>query len=303
MRTENFETICEDGVTLKGILLIPENPKGVIQFNCGTGTKTGVYKAMLTYLAENGYLCCLWGYRGNGNSSADNLGKSTFTFSDYGKKDIPAIKKFLTTKYPDLPFIFMGHSAGGQQIGFAEELDDVKGMINFAVSSGYYPNMPFGYRMQAYFFFYVFSPISVMLTGYVKAKPFGFMENLPKMVAYEWRDWLEKEDYFFDEKFYGKTVPVGQFKNYKFPIHTYWTADDTISNEKNTKAYWRNVNSEKAISFTKFVPQEIGLKKIDHFGFFKRVMKDKLWNDVVARLNQMVSAEETQVQMSKEEVR
>lgn len=298
MRTENFETVCEDGVILRGVLLIPENPKGVIQFNCGTGTKKGVYKAMLTYLAENGYVCCLWDYRGGGNSTAENLGESHFTFSDYGKKDIPAVKKFLTTKYPNLPFIFMGHSAGGQQIGFAEELDDVRGIINFAVSSGYYPNMPFGYRMQAYFFFYIFSPISVMLTGYVKAKPFGFMENLPKKVAYEWRNWLEKEDYFFDEKFYGKSVPVGQFKNYKFPIHTYWTVDDTISNEKNTKAYWRNVSSEKEISFTKLIPQEMGLKKIDHFGFFKRVMKDKLWDDVVARLNRMVNEEELHADVS-----
>lgn len=289
MKEENFETICDDGVKLKGLLLIPDEPKGVIQFNCGTGAKKEVYQAFLTHLTENGYLCCLWDYRGSGNSSAENLGKCAYTFSDYGTKDMPAIKKFLTTKYPDLPFFIMGHSAGGQQVGFMPELDDVKGIINLAVSSGYYPNMPLNYRMKAYFFFYVFSPISVMFNGYVKAKPFGFMENLPKNVVYEWRNWLEKEDYFFHEKFYGKTVPLGQFKNYKFPIHTYWSVDDTISNEKNTRAYWRNVKSEKEISFTKLVPQEIGLKKIDHFGFFKRVMKDKLWDDVTARLNQLGS--------------
>ncbi len=288
MKNKNFETTTRDGVTLKGILLIPAKPKAVVQFNCGTGAKKEVYSSFLTYLAENGYLCCLWDYRGSGQSSSDNLGNCDFRFSDYGIKDMPAIKTFLNQKFPDLPFLIVAHSAGGQQVGFMDNLDNVKGAINFAVSGGYYPNMPFKYRMRAYFFFYIFSPLSVLFTGYVKAKPFKLMENLPKKVVYQWRDWLEKEDYFFDPKFYGKTVPEGQFKKYKFPIHTYWTIDDTISNEKNTKAFWKHVKSEKEISFTKLEPQKMGLKTIDHFGFFRRVMKDKLWVDIVKILNNML---------------
>ncbi|WP_223599073.1 alpha/beta fold hydrolase [Chryseobacterium sp. GVT01B] len=285
MKTESFETICEDGVKLKGILFTPDTPKAVIQFNCGTGTKKEIYLSFLTYLAENGFLCCLWDYRGSGDSSSENLKTCEFTFSDYGVKDMPAIKDFLNKKFPDLPFMIVGHSAGGQQIGFMKNLDNVKGMINFAVSAGYYHNMPFSYRMKAYFYFYIFAPVSVLMTGYVKAKAFGLMENLPKNVVSEWRNWLEKKDYFFDPKFYGKTVPVGHFKNYTFPIHLYWTIDDTISSEKNTESYWQHIKSKEEISFTKLVPSELGLKKIDHFGFFKRNMKDKLWENVVSKLN------------------
>lgn len=285
MKTEKFETVCEDGVILKGILLIPKKPKAVVQFNCGTGTKKEVYLSFLTYLANNNYICCLWDYRGIGSSSTGNLGKCDFTFSDYGTKDMPVIKTFLTTKFPDLPFVIVAHSAGGQQVGFMNDFNNIKGIINFAVSSGYYPNMPFKYRMKAYFYFYIFSPISVLFTGFVKAKQFKLMENLPKNVVYEWRDWLEKENYFFDEKFYGKTVPKGDFKNFKFPIHVYWTTDDSISNQKNTEAFWQHIKSEKEISFTKLVPEEFGFKKIDHFGFFKRRMKDQLWKNVVKKLN------------------
>jgi predicted alpha/beta hydrolase len=285
---EVFETVCDDGVKLKGVLLIAEKPKALIQFNCGTGTKKELYLSFLTFLAEKGYLCCLWDYRGSGDSSTENLSKCDFTFSDYGTKDMTAIKKYLNEKFPNLPLLIIGHSAGGQQIGFMENLDNVKGVINFAVSSGHYPNMPFGYRIKAYLYFYIFTPLSVLFAGYVKGKLFGLMENLPKRVVYEWRDWLEKENYFFDKKFYGKTVPIGHFKNFKFPIHTYWTSDDTISNEKNTWLFWNNVTSEKNISFTKLTPKEFGLKKIDHFGFFKKVMKDHLWQDVVARIDVLV---------------
>ncbi len=287
MRVDNFETTCEDGIKLKGTLLIPENPKGLIQFNCGTATKKEFYLSFLTYLAENGYVCCNWNYRGS--EKTDNLKKSNIRFVDYGTKDMPAIKAYLQDRFPNLPFIFIAHSAGGQQIGFINNLDNVKGSINIAVSSGYYPNMPFVYRMKAYFFFYLFTPISVFMNDYVKSKPFGFMENLPKKVVFEWREWLEKENYFFDKKFYGKTVPTGNFKDFKFPIHVYYSTDDTISNAKNNEAFWNNVKSEKGVTFTELKPIQFGLDKIDHFGYFKKNMKDNLWKDIVTRLDLLIS--------------
>lgn len=286
MKTEHFETITEDGITLKGTLLLPGNPKAVVQFNCGTATRKAFYFPFLTYLAENGYLCCLWNYRGS--EKTDNLENCNFRFADYGTKDMPAIKSYLENRFPTLPFFFVGHSAGGQQIGFINDLDNVKGNLNIAVSSGYYPNMPLSYRMKAYFFFYVFSPVSVLLNGYVKSKPYGFMENLPKKVVFEWRDWLEKEDYFFNGKFYGKTVPTGHYKNFRFPVHVIYSTDDTISNTKNTKAFWKNVNSEKGITFSELTPSEFGLKKIGHFGYFRKTMKDTLWTDIVKQLDHWI---------------
>ncbi|MDX2048827.1 MAG: alpha/beta hydrolase [Chitinophagaceae bacterium] len=286
MNLETFEVTCIDNIVLKGQLLIPDNPKAVVQFNCGTGTNKELYKSFLTFLTNNGYICCLWDYRGGGDSATKGLANCNFTFSDYGIKDMTAIKNYLHNRFINLPFLMAAHSAGGQQIGFMEDLEGVKGVINFAVSSGYYRNMLFAYRMKAYFFFYFFSPISVLFSGFVKAKPFALMENLPKNVVYEWRDWLEKENYFFDEKYYGNTVPRGQFKNFKFPIHTYFSVDDPISNEANTKAFWKNIEGEKEITFTKLIPEKLGLKRIGHFGFFKRIMEDKLWNDVLKKMDE-----------------
>lgn len=285
MKIDKFEVECEDRVILRGDLLIPNKPKAVVQFNCGTAVSKEFYRSFVMYLAENGYVVCLWDYRGNGNSSAESLRYCDFCFSDYGLKDMPAIKYFLRSQFPELPFFILGHSVGGQQIGFMNDLNDVKAVINFAVSSGYYAHMSFVYRMKAYFFFYFFTPLSILIKGYVKAKPFGFMENLPKKVALEWRSWVEKEDYLFDDAFFGKSIPKGQFHNFKFPIHIYWTSDDNISNPKNLEAFWKHIQSEKGISFTQLNPEELNLNKIDHFGFFKRSMKKPLWNEVVLRLD------------------
>lgn len=285
---ESFQTRCIDGVVLKGKLLIPESPKAIVQFNCGTATKKEVYHKFLKYIAEHNFICCLWDYRDSGESAPSSLKDCAYVYSDYGTKDMPAIKDFLTSKFPDLPFLILGHSTGGQQVGFMNNLEGIKGAINFAVSTGYYPNMPLSYRMNAYVFFYIFAPLSVLFTGYVAAKRFGFMEDLPKGVAYQWRAWCSKKDYLFDKRFYGKSVPLGNYQNFHFPIHVYWTVDDTISNEANTKNLWGHIKSAKGITFTKVVPKEYGVPSIGHFGFFRRKLKSKLWKDVVFRLEQML---------------
>ncbi|WP_163409802.1 alpha/beta hydrolase family protein [Flavobacterium ajazii] len=292
MEKESFEVKCDDGTILKGLIVKPQNPKAVIQFNCGTGIRKEFYFPFVNFLVENNYLCCLWDYRGIGESKLMDLKLVNFSYSDYGLKDMTAIKKYLETRFIMLPFFIVGHSVGGQQIGFIQSLENIKGVVNFAVSSGYYSYMPLKYRIKAYFFFYLFSPISIFFTGYVKAKSFGFMEDLPKNVVYEWRNWLEKKDYFFDKKFNGKSVFTENFKRIKFPIHVFLTTDDEISTRKNVTNFWRNIISDEEIVYTIFNPNQIGVDQIGHFGFFKKNMKNSVWIEVLNRLNEMLLIDE-----------
>ena len=292
---EKISVTTVDAVQLKGILLLPEKPKAVVQFNAGTGAKKEFYLSFLKHIAENGYLCCLWDYRGNGESRSGSLKGVDYNMLDYGTKDIPAVKAYLRERFPDLPFLFMGHSAGGQQLGFTQKLDDVNGAVLFAVSTGYLPTQPWRYRLLANYFFYLFTPISIALTGYVASKRFGIMEDLPKQVATQWRAWCSKRKYFFDEKFYGKSVPVGQFENYTFPVKMYWASDDTIANERSINDYWANVKSTAGIDMELLKPEDLDLKKIDHFGFFRKFMKHSLWPKIVQQLDQFCMEEKLQV--------
>jgi predicted alpha/beta hydrolase len=286
---EKIEIKCIDGVVLRGLLLVPEKPKAVLQFNCGTATKKEFYLPFLEYLSDNNYICCLWDYRGCGDSADTEMKFCSYTFSDYGLKDIPAVKTYLTNRFPALPFFFFGHSAGGQLIGFVDELQDVSGMVCFAVSTGYLPYMPLGYRIKSYYFFYLFTPISLFFMGYLKAKKIGIMEDLPKNVVLEWRNWCAKKNYFFDSSFYGKTVPHGNFKDFTFPIHVFSTLDDTISSPKNIANFWNHIKSEKPITFESMHPKKFGLKSIGHFGMFKKKHKDHLWKKALEKLDEQLN--------------
>lgn len=282
--TQPFSTTCTDGVTLHGLLLLPDQPKAVVQFNGGTATKKEFYLPFLEYLAGHGYVCCLWDYRGSGDSAPPDLSRCDYTFRDYGLQDMPAIKAFLRNIFPDLPLLLFGHSVGGQQVGFMTDLEDIQGMVCFAVSTGYLPHQPLPYRLQAFYFFYLFSPISILLAGYVKAKPFGYMENLPRRVVLEWRDWCAKTQYLFDPKFYGRTVPEGNF-NYTFPVHIFWASDDPIANERSVPTFWNNVSSDRGIGITKLQPADFDEKEIGHFGFFKKRMAANLWQMALQQLD------------------
>lgn len=285
LKKENFAVQCADGVILKGLLLLPQQPKAIIQFNGGTAAKKEFYLPFLEFLAQNGFAVALWDYRGSGESAPQNLKECNFNFLDYGTKDMPTIKKYLQTKFADLPLLVVGHSVGGQQLGFMDSLEGIKGFVGFAVSTGYFGYMPLAYRLQATYFFYLFTPLSISLTGYLKAKKFGYMEDLPRRVVTEWRDWCEKPSYFFHPDFYGKTVPEGHFKNYNFPVHVFWATDDPISNQNSVATYWQHIQNTKPITLQKIQPHAYQQKKIEHFGFFKKGMKETLWQETIAKLN------------------
>lgn len=293
MRHQTIHIPCDDGTQLAGELLIPDAPKAVVQFNVGTATKRGVYMKFLTYLCEQGYLCCVWDYRGTGKSRTGSLKGSTIRYSDYGTKDMPAVKAWLTQQYPDLPFFIVAHSAGGQQLGFMPNWQGIRGAVLMGVSAGRFKYMPLAYRMQAYFFFYGVVPVSHKLKGYVAASALNLMEDLPSPVALEWRNWLTVDDYFFDKRFSGVSVPHGGYQDFDFPIHNIHASDDSISTPANIANYWRNVKSTQPITFQIARPAELGMPRIDHFGYFKSAMQPHVWNDVSNTLDGWLAAPHT----------
>ncbi len=290
IKREPISVKCDDGVILKGMLLIPENIRAVIQFNGGTALRKEYYLPFLDFLAGHGYLCCLWDYRGSGESAPATLKRCDYTFSDYGVKDMPAIKQYLLARFPDLPFLIVAHSVGGQQIGFMKDLSGIKGMVTFAVSTGYFGHMPWRFRLLSAYFFYLFAPLSIALTGYMASKRFNYMEDLPRNVVREWRSWCWKKDYFFNRKFMGKTVPEGTFQQYDFPVHAFWTTDDSIANKGSVPQYWKNVKSSKGITIQKVTPAQLKARKIDHMGFFKKSFRNTIWKETVEKLDSYLSA-------------
>lgn len=116
IQTIKKEILSSDGIhTLRGIMLVPENPKGILQISHGMVEHIGRYGDFMTYLAENGFIVCGHDHLGHGRT-AESDGDFGFFASKDGNRivceDVFLFGNAVKEEYPDLPFILMGHSMG-----------------------------------------------------------------------------------------------------------------------------------------------------------------------------------------------
>lgn len=170
-----------DGFSLSGIIYEYEKtPKAIVQFNIGTGMRKEFYGNMAHFLAENGFIVCLWEYRGMGKSKPiDKRIFSEITMQDWAI-DMSAVLDFLDRRYPDWPKLMIGHSIGGQLVGLMTNHHILKGLLMLTCSTGTWWHHTFPYLFKSYFFFNILSPLTVPIWGYLPAKRLGIMEDLPK---------------------------------------------------------------------------------------------------------------------------
>ena len=279
MTQSKIKIKCSDGIELSAIVLVPDGtPRAIVQINSATATPKEYYLNFAQFLTENGFIACVFDYRGVCESTPeDGLRNCKYDYMMWGQLDMPAVLDYLDGRFPNLPKLIMGHSVGGQEVGLMPNHNKIKGMVTFATSVGYWNFMPLGYRLQTHFFFQIFTPISNLLFGYVAAKKLGLMEDLPKQIVLDWRNWCSVPEYFFNEKYYTNSAQKGFFKDLTFPIQVYWTTDDPISNAHSIPMFWKHVNSSRGIKIDCIKPEDIGEKTIGHFGFFRKKYKSNLW--------------------------
>lgn len=274
-----------DQVSLAGQLIEAKAAKAVVLINPGTATKTSFYLPFAQFLAEHGYHVLLWNYRGCCESRTGSIKHSAYRYADIGNYDIPAAINQAKALFPELPLYCIGHSAGGQQIGFTETSQQLAGLIAVAVSAGHMPHMPLGYRLQANLFFRVIVPLSVRLCGYVPAKKLKLMEDLPSQMAIEWGNWCKEDSMFFSPKYYAEAVPNSIYQQLGFPVHVITASDDEISTPKNTENLWKHIHSQHGISFKSYDAASSPKRAIGHFGYFRKA-NQHIWQDILQQLQE-----------------
>jgi predicted alpha/beta hydrolase len=289
MIQEKIRIQCTDGVSLAALLLLPQHPKSIVQFNSATATPKEFYLPFAHYLAENDFIVLLFDYRGICESTPEGgLKNCSYEYTDWATKDVPAVLDYLTLRFPSLSVFVVGHSVGGQMIGLVPNLYKISGMVTIASSSGYWGFMPFIYRLQTHFFFEIVRPITHLLYGFTAAKKLKIMENLPPKITNQWRKWCSVEDYFFDKKYFHTIEEISHFDKIPFPIQLFWLTDDAIAGKRNVESFWKHVKSTEGITLTEINPTEVGLKEIGHFGFFRKKYKAELWPFVLKKLNAFI---------------
>ena len=254
-----------DGYLLGGDLFLPEGPPKACAVVAGAmAVRCKFYAPFAQRLAAEGIAALVFDYRGIGASRPDGSLKGFEAyFHEWGENDIGGAIDFLGAKFPGLPLRFVGHSAGSQLMGLANDPRIDRALF---VASGTAYWKAYHGRARAFMlsFWYVTLPLATALYGYLPMRLFGQGDDVPKGVAREWAKWGRHPRYVASHSDAG-------YASYARPIRMLAFADDD---------YAPPSAGESLLSLYTAARKEVLVREgpAGHFGFFR---KPELWPEQV----------------------
>jgi predicted alpha/beta hydrolase len=231
------------------------------------------YSSFASWLASKGYLVASFDYYGMGESLSGRLKDVDVTVLDWASNDCVAMVEALSNEVQDKPFYWLGHSLGGQVLGFISNRNRITKAITIAAGSGYWRENSPQLKRRAWLLWYFAAPIVTRLFGYFPGKRLNMVGDLPKGVINQWRKWcLHPENMIGVEGESGRT----RFASVTIPITSLSFTDDELMSEKNISSL-HGFYSAAAIDMIRISPDMIGEQRIGHFGFFKQCFQKTLW--------------------------
>jgi predicted alpha/beta hydrolase len=267
----------EDGIALRVVLHASSQVRFCIVIQAALGTPQERYAPLAAYLAERGFAAITYDYRDMGANRNGPAKSSAACVSEWGRKDQTAVLKWARAHYPESRLIVLGHSMGGQILGFTPRTDDIDGVVLVSAQSTYYKHWEGAARWKMRALWSVALPGINQAFGYMPGSFFGG-EDLPGGCTPEGTRWALRETFIGDE--HGVRENLAKLC---CPVLAYSFSDDEFHAPKAAvKAFLAQLHQAR-VHHRHVAPSDFGLARIGHFGFFSPRSK-QLWEDLCARL-------------------
>ena len=247
-------------------------PKGSVVIGGAMGVRQEFYTAFAQWLASQGWRVTTFDYRGSGDSAPKSLRGYRADLFDWAR-DYEAVVDRAHAALPARPLYLLGHSLGAQLPGLFANQHKINGLLSVAAGSGYWrENAPQLKRIVPYFWF-VLVPLATRLFGYFPGRKLRKVGDLPAGVIMQWRKWCLSPRYSVSAE--GEGVRQ-QYANARFPVHALSITDDELMTLRGTHSLvslYENAPSQ----VERVEPAELAVRRIGHFGPFRREQQDKLW--------------------------
>ncbi|WP_423358512.1 alpha/beta fold hydrolase [Pseudomonas citronellolis] len=236
------------------------------------GVEQRFYGAFANWLAERGYLVVTFDYQGMGQSRSGPLREVKANVVDWGRHDCSAVLAAVAEAAQDKPLYWIGHSLGGQILPFVDGRARITRAFSIASGSGYWRDNTAGLRGRAWLLWHFIAPTVTPLLGYFPGRRLGIVGDLPRGVIEQWRRWCLHPQYALGE---GEQMRI-RYSAVHTPIVSLSFTDDEMMSQRSTEALLGFYRSAPKVS-RRIAPEQLGVKRIGHFGFFREQFADTLW--------------------------
>lgn len=263
----------KDQFPLQAVAFLAEDEKHVLIINAALAVSQKYYEKFALYLNSRHITVYTYDYSNFGKSKSKDMPQYKPGMTEWAEKDFPALLDYAKTHHPNTPISVLGHSFGGQIIGLGYSQEaNISSMVLVASQIGHPKYWTGAWRIQMYFLWYFFLPLVNRLFGKTPQWA-GLGGEVSKEPILEWSKWGRSSDYLFSHLNDSKKEKYSQLD---IPLLSYSFTDDNYAPLKGVNAllakYKNALVEQKHLS-----PQEVGLKEIGHFGFFRSALQSAFW--------------------------
>lgn len=267
--------------------LRPRAPRRVAVLHGGAGIPALRYRRFAHFLAEWGIPVLTYDYRGIGLSRPPALRGFQATIEDWAEYDSAAAIAWLRERFPHDEILGISHSIGCLPLGGAPNAAEQARIVLVGAHTGYYGDYRPLYRLPMAFAWHGLMPAITRFVGYFPADRLGLGEDLPAGMALEWAERRRPELWSS-----GAQPPQQRRRRLldhcaalQCPAIAISISDDAFATVEGTKrvlSYFPRLSSPQLVVFT---PPDAQVRRIGHFGFFRRAAGMTLWPRLLAQLD------------------
>lgn len=267
-----IEVTTADGCRLAACRFEPGGAAhAVILIAPAMGAAQRYYAPFATWLSGRGYLVITFDHRGIGASAPRSLRGFDATLTDWVMRDCAAMLGYAANEADGRDLVWLGHSLGAQVLPMVPNAALVTRMVMVATGTGYWRLHDLPMKLRAGSLWFGIAPVLVPLAGYFPGKALGIVGDLPAGVMRQWRRWCLHPRYCA-----GVERADTAYDAFTKPVSALSFTDDEFMSARNTDALYA-LYRNAPLDAVRMAPADTGLRRIGHFGFFRKESGAALW--------------------------
>jgi predicted alpha/beta hydrolase len=232
----------------------------------------GFYQGFAEWLATQGVEAWTFDYRGTGASWPRPMRGAPGTLGQWCRGDYDAVLRHVAACAPALPLFALGHSFGGQCAPLLPSRHLLSGLVDIAVGSGAMRHNTPAIRRKAPWLWHLLVPLLCPLFGYFPGARLGIIGDVPTGAMRQWRRWCLSPDYLLGAEPGARAA----YASAAYPVLALSFADDELLLAAGSEMV-HGAYAPGRVDYHLLRPEDAGLPRIGHFGFFRAGAEQRLW--------------------------